>query len=152
LRRRTDEPTLDARPADVVIITTVPESSAAPTLVKLEAEISAALTERHDQLVHRIAVALVEIAVQARKATTARRSSASSVRPDSPPTCQATAPPVDRSVGSCEILKAVSFDQGRRPLWQWQRAKTFCPGSTTAIGRLGQAPRRHSNELSGLNW
>jgi hypothetical protein len=35
----------------------------APTLAKLEAEIGTALIEHHDQLVHRIAVALVEIAV-----------------------------------------------------------------------------------------
>jgi hypothetical protein len=55
----------------VVIIDPVPE--AAPTLVKLEAEISAALDEHHDQLVHRIAVALVEVAVQERAAKTGNR-------------------------------------------------------------------------------
>jgi hypothetical protein len=55
----------------VVIIDPVPE--AAPTLVKLEAEISAALVEHHDQLVHRIAVALVEVAVQERAAKTGNR-------------------------------------------------------------------------------
>jgi hypothetical protein len=38
----------------------VPEAAA--TLVKLEAEISAALTQHHDQLVHQIAIALVEAA------------------------------------------------------------------------------------------
>jgi hypothetical protein len=43
-------------------------SEAAPTLVRLEAEISTALTEHHDQLVRHIAIALVEIAVQERAA------------------------------------------------------------------------------------
>jgi hypothetical protein len=49
-----------AGPASV-IIGTVPD--AAPTLAKLEAEISTAPTEHHDEVVHRIAIALVEIAV-----------------------------------------------------------------------------------------
>jgi hypothetical protein len=46
-----------------------PVPEAAPTLVKLEAEISVALTEHHDAIVHQVAIALVTIAVQERAAS-----------------------------------------------------------------------------------
>jgi hypothetical protein len=52
--------------ADVVIIDLV--SEVAPALAKLEAEIGQVLDEHRDELVHRIATALVEIAVQERAA------------------------------------------------------------------------------------
>jgi hypothetical protein len=52
--------------ATVAIISVVAESPPAPTLAKLEAEVSAAVNEHHDEIVHQVAVALVQIVVEER--------------------------------------------------------------------------------------